>query len=232
MSVPPLPETGNDRTQIELSFAGEAVVLDASGALYLPDHRTLVVSDLHLEKGSFFAARGRPMPRHDTRDTLLRLARVIEVYQPVCLVCLGDSFHDLAADQRMEPFDAAILRALLGICKDWVWITGNHDPLISPALGGRCSLTERAGKINLIHQPEHGRQPLIAGHYHPKCSLRAAGRSISGPCFAVGEQLLLMPAFGAYAGGLSIRSEAIGALFGEEPCRPAMIYREKLWFLE
>jgi DNA ligase-associated metallophosphoesterase len=232
MSVQPLAETGRDRTRIELSFAGEAIVLDASGALYLPDHRTLIVSDLHLEKGSYFAARGTPMPRHDTRDTLLRLARAIAFYQPACLVCLGDSFHDLRADRRMEAADAVRLGELLGVCQDWVWITGNHDPQISPTMGGRCAVMERAGTINLIHQPEHGLPPLIAGHYHPKCSIRAAGRSVSGSCFAVGEQLLLMPAFGAYAGGLSIRSGTIASLFGEVSCRAAMIYREKIWFLE
>jgi hypothetical protein len=232
MSVQPSPETGGDRIRIELSFAGEAVVLDASGALYLPDYRMLIVSDLHLEKGSFFAARGQPVPRYDTRDTLLRLARAIAFYQPSCLVCLGDSFHDVSADQRMEAADAVLLSELLGVCQDWVWITGNHDPQISPTLGGRCGVMERVGTINLIHQPEQGMPPLIAGHYHPKCSVRTAGRSISGSCFAVGEQLLLMPAFGSYAGGLSIRSEAIRSLFGEGPCRAAMIYRQKIWFLE
>lgn len=232
MSVPPLPESENDRTRIELSFAGEAVVLDASGALYLPDHRTLIVSDLHLEKGSFFAARGQPMPRHDTRDTLIRLARAIRLYEPSCVICLGDSFHDVRAELRMDAGDVAMLEALLAACGDWVWITGNHDPKISPALGGRCAGSERAGTINLIHQPEDGFPPLIAGHYHPKCSIRAAGRSISGPCFVAGETLLLMPAFGAYAGGLSIRSEPIAALFSDGPCRPAMIHREKIWFLE
>ena len=227
-----LPETGSDRTRIELSFAGEAVVLDASGALYLPDHRTLIVSDLHLEKGSYFAARGRPIPRYDTRDTLLRLARAIAFYEPSCLVCLGDSFHDVRADRRMEAGDAAVLNELMTACGEWIWITGNHDPQISPALGGRCALAERAGTLNLIHRPEDGVPPLIAGHYHPKCSVRAAGRSLSGPCFLIGGQLLLMPAFGAYAGGLSVGSEPIAALFGDEIQQMAMLYRGKIWFLE
>ncbi len=230
--MPPLPECENDRTRIESCFAGEAVVLDASGALYLPDHAVLIVSDLHLEKGSFFAARGRPVPRHDTRDTLARLARIIGYYRPSCLVCLGDSFHDIRADQRMAAADLLTLKGLLAKCRDWVWITGNHDPQIAPTFGGRCAVRERAGSIDLIHRPEDGAPPLIAGHYHPKCRVRAAGRSMTGPCFLMGEQILLMPAFGAYAGGLNIRSEPIAALFGPEGARRAMIYREKLWFLD
>ena len=52
-----------------------ALVPDLSGALYLPDERTLVVADLHLEKGSAYAARGVLLPPYDSAATLAALAR-------------------------------------------------------------------------------------------------------------------------------------------------------------
>ena len=46
---------------------------DLSGALFWEEQRLLVVSDLHLEKGSSFAARGVLLPPYDTVATLAAL---------------------------------------------------------------------------------------------------------------------------------------------------------------
>ena len=43
-------------------IAGVTLTADISGALYWDDQSLLVVSDLHLEKGSSFAARGILIP--------------------------------------------------------------------------------------------------------------------------------------------------------------------------
>ena len=40
----------------EVVLAGAALVLDADGIMYWPREQALVVADLHLEKGSSFAA--------------------------------------------------------------------------------------------------------------------------------------------------------------------------------
>ena len=40
-------------TCADLKIAGERVTCDWSGCLFWPDEETLVVSDLHLEKGAF-----------------------------------------------------------------------------------------------------------------------------------------------------------------------------------
>lgn len=228
----PLNKSADPRSQAEIVFAGESVVLDASGALYLPGHETLIVSDLHLEKGSFFASRGQPMPCHDTRDTLGRLGDVIARYAPGCLICLGDSFHDRRASDRMAECDAETLHGLVSDIDDWIWITGNHDPDIGASLGGTVTERGTAGTITLVHRPEDAAPPLIAGHYHPKHRVHFARRSVSGPCFVIGAETILMPAFGAYAGGLSASSEPIAALFDDAPKRLALIYAGKLWFLE
>ncbi len=103
------PKLSDCQSRMEIAFGGEPVVLDASGTLYLAAHGVLVVADLHLEKGSFFAARGNPVPRHDTRDTLQRLGKAIAAYRPETVICLGDSFHDMAAGERMTLPDTLML---------------------------------------------------------------------------------------------------------------------------
>ena len=100
---------------------------DPAGALYWPEHGLLAVADLHLEKGSSFAARGVLLPPYDTAATLARLARLIAHYAPRCVVALGDSFHDGGGPARLGDEDRDNLRGLQR-GRDWIWITGNHDP--------------------------------------------------------------------------------------------------------
>jgi DNA ligase-associated metallophosphoesterase len=218
---------------MDIVFGGEPVVLDASGALFLPAHGALVAADLHLEKGSFFAARGNPIPRHDTRDTLQRLAAVIDAYRPARMICLGDSFHDTGAGERMTPPDMAMLETLMARVASWLWITGNHDPDIPAAFSGAVAALHEAGALRLAHLPEAAARPLIAGHYHPRLSVRLARKqSVSGRCFLYSDALLLMPAFGAYAGGLDVRDAALAPLFEAQARRHVLTFGGKLWPVE
>ena len=84
-----------------LTLCGKPLVADSSGALYWPGEKTLLVADLHLEKGSAYAARGTMLPPYDTRETLIRLAEVIDRYEPGRVIALGDSFHDARAAERI-----------------------------------------------------------------------------------------------------------------------------------
>jgi DNA ligase-associated metallophosphoesterase len=220
------------QSRMEVDFGGEEAVLDACGALYLPGHDLLAVADLHLEKGSFFAARGNPVPRHDTRDTLLRLTAAIEHYRPKTIVCLGDSFHDVGAGERMTLPDVTTLKKLMASPAEWIWLTGNHDPQIPPHFGGMTAALHQAGGLRLAHMPEIPARPLIAGHYHPKLSVSIAKQRISGRCFLFSDELLLMPAFGAYAGGLDVRDPALAPLFANGPRRHVLTYRGKLWCID
>ena len=190
----------------------------------------LVVADLHLEKGSFFAARGNPVPCHDTRDTLQRLGEAIAAYQPETVICLGDSFHDTAAGERMTLPDTLMLQRLMASAASWIWLTGNHDPEIPAPFGGTTAATHSAGRVALAHLPEMPLRPLIAGHYHPKLSIAVARKqTISGRCFLYSDELLLMPAFGAYAGGLDARDVALAPLFASAERRHVLTFRGKLW---
>lgn len=214
---------------IEIAFAGEAIALDGRGVAFLPRHSTLIVADLHLEKGSRFAAMRRPVPTLDTHDTLTRLAACIRDWRPETVVCLGDSFHDARAGLRLAAEDREALHGLCSLAKRWIWISGNHDPRPPCGLKGETLDTFTIGEIGLTHVPAPGAEPQIAGHMHPKTHVSAARRKISGACFVRGSRLLILPAFGAYTGGLSCKSPAIAALFPDETPLCYMMYQNKLF---
>jgi hypothetical protein len=201
-----------------LSLAGAALVVDCAGALYWPDESLLVVADLHLEKGSAFAARGVLLPPYDTVATLARLATLIERYTPRLVIALGDSFHDGGGPERLPDISRAALKALQ--CgRDWLWIAGNHDPDPGKNIGGRFAEIVTIGPLTFRHEPsamscDSSCDGEIAGHLHPLARVARRGRAVSRRCFASDGRRLVMPAFGAYAGGLNVRDRAIASLFG------------------
>jgi DNA ligase-associated metallophosphoesterase len=200
------------RAGSELSVAGASLVADSEGALYWPQHGLLVLADLHLEKGSSFAARGVLLPPYDTAATLARMARLIARYVPRSVVALGDSFHDGEGPDRMGENDRAALTSLQR-GRDWIWILGNHDVAPRPGIGGRFIPVLAVDRLVFRHAPT-GAPDEIAGHLHPLARVAAAGRAISRRCFASDGTRLVMPAFGAYAGGLNVRHRAFHKVFG------------------
>jgi uncharacterized protein len=199
---------------IALSLAGTILIADPSGALWRPDTRTLIVADLHFEKGAAFARRGALLPPYDTRATLAALAAVIQRFDPVCVVALGDSFHDLQGADHLCRDDAAGLATLVAR-QDWIWVAGNHDPAPGPALGGRVvadALT--LGALTLRHEAQRDCAPgELSGHFHPKAGISIHGRWLSCRCFVADDIRVILPAFGAYTGGLDVRDPAISDLF-------------------
>jgi uncharacterized protein len=193
---------------------GDVTLLaDCAGALYWPDEQLLLVADLHLEKGSAFAARGVLLPPYDTAATLARLAHLIERYAPRLVVALGDNFHDDHGPLRMSSADRAALK-LLQRGRDWIWIAGNHDPNLPDGIGGSYADVLALGPLTLRHAPsERPCDGEIAGHLHPVARVAQRGRAMSRRCFATDGRRLVMPAFGAYAGGLNVRNRAIFGLF-------------------
>ena len=198
----------------EFAVAGVQVRADPAGALYLPGAEALVVADLHLEKGSFFAARGQLLPPYDTAATLARLAELVMRYRPRTVVALGDSFHDARAGERFAGCDRRTLGDLMA-GRQWVWIAGNHDPEIPAGLG------DVAGELNLSgltfrHEPRRGAAVgEIAGHLHPAARVVSPSGSVRRRCFVSDGERCVLPAFGAYAGGLNFRSLAFAGLFGD-----------------
>ncbi len=203
-----------------LHLAGERMLLDPLGGAWWPAERILAVADLHLEKGSAAARGGRLLPPWDTTATLERLGLLIRRYAPALVLCLGDSFHDGEGRGRMAAGDVARLRELERRAA-FVWVAGNHD-------GGRVE--ELAiGAVVFRHIAEAGwKGAEISGHYHPKARVPAAGTVISRACFATDGQRLILPALGAYTGGLEIGDPAYRALFPRGG-RAFLLGRERLF---
>jgi DNA ligase-associated metallophosphoesterase len=194
-----------------VDVAGVTLVADLSGALFWEEERLLVVSDLHLEKGSSFASRGVLLPPYDTVATLNRLGAVIARYDPRSVIALGDSFHDRDAHDRLSAPDRGAILGLQ-VRRDWIWISGNHDPVLPSDLGGAVAHEVAVGGIAFRHEPT-GAVGEIAGHLHPKARVSTRGRSMERRCFACDGARAVMPAFGAYTGGLSIRDAAFSKIF-------------------
>lgn len=197
---------------LTLKFGGTTIVLDADGGLFLPEHRLLAVADIHLEKGNAFARRGMPIPPYDTNATLDRLVRLCARHDAQTVVSMGDAFHDRAGPAGLEPGQVECLRALTQRY-DWLWLAGNHDPQPWLGAGGLTETTIEIGPLTLVHEPgSSGKAFEIAGHLHPKARLRGRALGVSRPCFALDQQRLIMPAFGAYTGGLNVLDPAIATL--------------------
>ncbi len=197
--------------------AGEAVHLRPSGALWLEAYSTLVVADLHFEKGSAYAARGQLLPPYDTGETLGRLEAEVATLRPERLVFLGDSFHDRAALDRISGRDVARIAALARACT-LTWIVGNHDAEGPGGLPGETAEACMIGALILRHEPLAGPQAgEAAGHLHPSARITALGRSVRRRCFITDGERLILPAFGAYAGGLNVRDRAFSGMFLRQP---------------
>jgi DNA ligase-associated metallophosphoesterase len=198
-----------------LHLAGASFVMDPAGALYWPEERLLAVADLHFEKGSSYAARRVFLPPYDTAATLMRLLELICLYEPKRIVALGDSFHDAAASTRLTAQDRARIRSLQ-TGRDWIWIAGNHDPAAPSALDGDVMDEYAVGTICFRHAPQEAASAgEIAGHLHPVARVGGLGGTVRRRCFVSDGTRCILPAFGAYAGGLNLRDEAFGFLFRE-----------------
>lgn len=198
---------------VSFRLNGAELLADPRGVLVWPARRTLVVADLHLEKGTGFARRGVLLPPYDSAATLARLADALSAYAPDRVIALGDSFHDSGAGTRLGESERARLRALTAE-RDWIWIAGNHDPEPPADWGGRVLDELVDGPLLFRHEAAGAPGPgEVSGHYHPKARVRLRAGSVSGRCFATDGHRLVLPAFGAYAGGLDVLQPDLRRLF-------------------
>lgn len=203
---------------VSLSFAGQLFRPLPCGALFWPAEGALLVADLHLEKGSAFARRGWLLPPHDSVETLQRLVAAALQTRATRVIALGDSFHDPDGPARL-PENARALLAGLFEALDWLWVTGNHDGDSGVALGGRAVVEHQLAGIRLRHEAIRlPGGPEISGHYHPKVAMELRGGvRVSRRCLAMAPGRLVLPAYGAYAGGLSVDDPVFAEALG---CRP------------
>ena len=197
------------------TLAGQSLIALNSGALFWPDEQTLCVSDLHLGKAGRRARAGELLlPPYETSDTLARLEADLQRTQARQVICLGDSFDDMAAAGEL-PEKEVLLLASLQAGRHWVWIEGNHDP--GPIELGGAHLAElqlRTLTFRHIADPETTGE--ISGHYHPKARISARGRTVSKPAFLMDQDRVILPAYGTYTGGLRSDDPALSQLMSPD----------------
>ncbi|MBW4707642.1 ligase-associated DNA damage response endonuclease PdeM [Roseobacter sp. YSTF-M11] len=195
----------------DFSFAGASLKALGSGALWWPDEALLCVSDLHLGKSERVARRsGQSLPPYETRDTLNRLSADLAATNARVVICLGDSFDDLAAASAL-PEEERLWITRLQAGRRWIWIEGNHDP--GPiGFGGDHVQDTVIGPLTFRHISHPAATAEVSGHYHPKAHVQARGRRISRPAFLCDDSRLILPAFGTYTGGLRSDDAALARL--------------------
>ncbi|MGH7018741.1 MAG: ligase-associated DNA damage response endonuclease PdeM [Brevundimonas sp.] len=213
MSDVAAPEGG----ALTITVGGVETTLRTSGALWLAQDRMLVVADLHLEKGSAYAAKGQMLPPYDTRETLDRLHSEIAALSPRSVVLLGDTLHDREAEARIAVPERERLRALARRLQ-LIWICGNHDPDGAGELGGETTDVVEVAGLVLRHDPSpYPVRGEVAGHLHPCARVHGPAGGVRRRCFASDGHRLILPAFGAYAGGLNLLDAAFTPLFETRP---------------
>lgn len=207
---------------LSMAVNGEPVLMRCSGAAWLEASRTLIVADLHFEKGSAYAAKGQMLPPYDTRETLTRLEAEVTATQPAVLVFLGDSFHDNKGEGRLDADDNRRIGSLAS-GRTLAWVVGNHDADGPKALPGETYAELKVGTLTLRHEPRPGGQSgELAGHLHPAARVKGRGRTVRRRCFVTDGARMVLPAFGAYAGGLNVKDKAFAGLFGTKPLAGAL----------
>lgn len=209
--APMTATAARQNNETHLHVRGELLTPLPEGGLWWRAEKTLIVSDLHFEKGSSFAARGQMLPPYDTSATLAIVERLLAELNPNRVISLGDSFHDRKAEIRMDNADAIRIRSLTG-STDWIWVEGNHDPDPPEHLGGRPAKVLRMGEIVFRHEPT-GESGEIAGHLHPCAKVLSRVRALRRRCFVTDGERLIMPALGAFTGGLNVLDEAYAPCF-------------------
>lgn len=199
--------------RLEFNTSAGPIVFDARKGAFLPDCETLLVADLHFEKGSYLQdIGGAPLPTYDTSDTLLRLNDLIDIFRPRRVAALGDSFHDILAGDRMGQGDFTAMNEMVRRVDQFVWILGNHDPDIPDGLIGDREDHLECGAFLLTHHPTAPLQKNgvnVCGHLHPKVRIPTRRSSVPAPCWAVSRERIIMPSFGTFTGGLDVRDPAI-----------------------
>lgn len=144
-----------------------------------------------------------------------RLATLCDTHNPSLIISLGDAFHDTGSEARMDDQDSDRLGDLIA-AHDWLWILGNHDPHAPTRFGGRVEKQLRLDGLFFTHEPAVRPEPgEIAGHLHPCAKVKTATGSLRRSCFVSNENRMILPAFGAYTGGLNVLDEAFDPLFSD-----------------
>jgi DNA ligase-associated metallophosphoesterase len=192
----------------EVVLAGQSLWLLPDKAAWHAASRTLFIADLHLGKSATFRARGLPVPAGTTQDNLARLGALVRDHAAARVVFLGDLLHARQAQQAAAIAPVHAWRAAHASLH-CVLVRGNHDSHAGdppPSLGFEIVdepwVVDGAPGLVGCHHPQRVAQgAALAGHWHPAVTLRGAARDRQRlPCFCRIDDVLVLPAFGAFTG--------------------------------
>ncbi len=197
------------KPHLPVQLAGAELWLLADKAIYYPDQRTLLVADAHFGKAAAYRKLGQPVPHGTTDDNLQRLDALLATYDCRRLIFLGDFLH---APESHNPGTLSALKTWRERhhALDITLIRGNHDKRAGdpPPYLNIHVVTEPwlLGPFALQHEPDpHPTRHVLAGHVHPTYRLFGRGRQrLRLPCFYILQHITLLPAFGAFTGGMDI----------------------------
>lgn len=223
----------NDNTKnnsaLQIDFGGEKILFDPAGILIIERVNALVVSDLHLEKGSSFARNRQFLPPYDTVATLKQLKVLVEKYRPDIVVSLGDSFHDDYASKRLDSYALETIN-YIAKSRQLIWVTGNHDPSAPEHLPGECVNDITYAGIVLRHIPEPNLKGFeISGHLHPCAKIHVRSKTVRRACFVCDRKRLIMPSFGVMTGGLHLGHKAFEGLLKRETLHAYALGRDQIY---
>lgn len=224
-----LTDSSDDSTQT-IFFAKQELILSGLGALIWPSQELMIVADLHLEKGSYYAKLGNPLPLYDTLDTLRRLENILHLFKPKRILSLGDNIHDIYALTRIKQEDQQLLKKITDSIDEWIWLVGNHDQHIVPTDLKKIRVCQQIEleQITFTHDHLPNIPWQILGHYHPKASYK----KVSGKCFLVNPNKIILPSFGSYTGGLSFKSPIFQEIRGNDRFKTYLLNKNKIWRID
>lgn len=208
-------ETSLDSGSCRVLLCGKSFVADRTGALYWPAEKTLIVSDLHLEKGSYLSEDGVVLPPYDTGSSFEKLEEALDRFDPQRVIALGDSFCG-GDDVRLSAHDGDWLFDLMED-REWFWVSGPDQAEVPEMFGGTVVPHLTVGGIKFRYEPV--RAPVsheIAGRMHPVAQISEYGHLMRGRCFVSNGSRLILPSMGAYSAGSNVLGSAFDPLLGHE----------------
>ncbi|MEO0458762.1 MAG: ligase-associated DNA damage response endonuclease PdeM [Cyanobacteria bacterium P01_A01_bin.114] len=215
-------------TSHTIQVEGHTLDLLSDKAIYLPASQSLLMADVHLGKAETFQSFGIPIANQVNDETLQRLQRLCQQWEPQQLFILGDLFH------TYESLTSEVLSAwtnfLTTAKAKTTLIVGNHDRRLVSALNKvpmHCQVEAmHFGSLLLSHEPvaDHTASLNLCGHVHPVVRLQSKLDSLRLPCFYLDalQKQLTLPSFGAFTGGyeVSLQTGAVAYIALDEEVIP------------
>lgn len=208
-------ESSYDSGSSRILLSGKSFIADRTGALYWPAEKTLIVSDLHLERGSYLMDKGVVLPPYDTDSAFEKLEEALDRYDPHRVIALGDSFCT-DGEIRLSAHDADWLYDLMED-REWFWVCGPDQAAAPEPFGGTVLPHLTLGGIKFRFEPV--RAPVsheIAGRMHPVAQISEYGHVMRGRCFVSNGMRLILPSIGKYSAGANVLSSSFDSLLGHE----------------